>query len=314
MGRDKVQTSKLDTFSEYRTLLFSIAYRMLGSAADAEDIVQEAFLRWQAASDEQVRAPRAYLSTVVTRLCIDQVRSAQARREVYVGPWLPEPILTARMPEMMGTAELAESLSFAFLLLLESLGPVERAVFLLREVFDYSYPEIAGIVGKSEANCRQMVKRAREHLRERRPRFEVSREQQEKVTRRFLEVCAGGDMQGLLSMLSGEVTLASDSNGKVQAARNILHGASSVARFLFGVLAKLPAGQAITARMTEINGQPGIAVYIDGEPNSVIALDVEGDRITAVNMVLNPDKLDSVRGAGELPGEEYRLPTGRPRE
>lgn len=286
--------SKLETFNEYRTLLFSIAYRMLGSATDAEDIVQEAYLHWQDADAAEIRAPRSYLSTVVTRLCIDHVRSAQARREVYVGPWLPEPILTGGMPEMTGTVELAESLHFAFLLLLESLGPTERAVFLLREVFSYSYPEIAQMVGKSEANCRQMAHRAQERLREKRPRFQVSREQQEGITQRFIEVCAGGDMQGLLSMLATDVTLASDGGGKVQAARNVLHGPTNVARFLFGVLAKIPPGSSLTTQVVEINGQPGIVGYIDGKPSSVISFDCEGNQIVGINIVINPDKLGSL--------------------
>ncbi len=286
--------SNLETFNEHRTLLFSIAYRMLGSATDAEDIVQEAFLRWQTASDADVRTPRSYLSTVVTRLCIDHLRSAQARREVYVGPWLPEPVLTAQMPDLASTVELAESLSFAFMLLLENLGPEERAVFLLREVFDYSYVEIASIVGKSEANCRQMVSRARQHLHERRPRFQASREQQEEVTQKFIEVCSGGDMQALLSMLAPEVTLTSDGGGKVQAAHNILHGASNVARFLFGVINKLPPGAVLTTQLAEINGQPGVVVYLDGELNSTIVLDCAGGTIAAINIVLNPDKLGAV--------------------
>lgn len=283
--------SSLETFNQYRPLLFSIAYRMLGSASDAEDIVQEGFLRWQSASEDEVRSPKSYLSTVATRLCIDQLKSACARREVYVGPWLPEPILTGEMPEMTQTVELADSISFAFLLLLESLGPVERAAFLLREVFDYSYPEVAAIIGKSEANCRQMVHRAQQHLKERRPRFEVSREQQERVTQRFLEVCAGGDMQGLLSMLAPEVTLASDGGGKVQAARNVLHGPVNISRFLFGVISKLPQRSELMTKITEVNGQPGVIVYIDGKPNSVITIDLAGGQIIGVNIVVNPDKL-----------------------
>lgn len=288
---------KLETFNEYRTLLFSIAYRMLGSATDAEDILQDAFLRWQGASEADVRTPRSYLSAVVTRLCIDQLRSAQARREVYVGPWLPEPIFTERAPEMTSTVELAESLSLAFLRLLESLGPVERAVFLLREVFGYSYPEITSIVGKGEANCRQMARRAQQHLRENRPRFRVSNEQQERVTQRFIEVCAGGDMQGLLNMLADEVTLASDGGGKVQAARNILHGASNVARFIFGVIGKIPPGSDVKMEVSEINGQPTMVAYLDGALNSVIALDCQGDQIMGINIVLNPDKLGAVVAA-----------------
>lgn len=286
--------NKLETFNQYRTLLFSIAYRMLGSASDAEDVVQESFLRWQGAPESEVRSPHSYLSAVATRLSIDQLRSAHARREVYVGPWLPEPLLTAQMPDMTSTAELSESLSVAFLLLLESLGPVERAVFLLREVFSYSYEEIAGIVGKSEANCRQMIRRAQQHLRERRPRFEVSREQQELVTQRFLEVCAGGDMEGLLQMLAPNVTLVTDSGGKVQAARNVLNGQSNVARFIFGVLGKMPLGSTMTTRITEVNGQLGVITSIDGELNSVITFEYVGDQIQAINAVMNPDKLATV--------------------
>lgn len=288
---ERVAMNKVETFDEYRTLLFSIAYRMLGSAADAEDIVQEAYLRWQDADEGEVRSPRAFLSTVVTRLCIDQLRSAQARREVYVGQWLPEPILTGEMPDMTRSVELAESLSFAFMRLLESLSPVERAVFLLREVFSYSYPEIAVIVGKSEANCRQMTHRAQQHLREGRPRFEVSHEQQEKVTQRFLEVCAGGDMQGLLNMLSDDVTLTADGGGKVQAPINILHGPQNVARFLSGVLRKLTTGVSLTSHVAEVNGQPCVVAYIDGEIDSVLSLDSIDGRIININIVRNPDKL-----------------------
>lgn len=285
-------TSKLDTFNEYRTLLFSIAYRMLGSAADAEDIVQDAYLRWQEADEYSVHNPRSYLSTAVTRLCIDQLRSARAQREVYVGPWLPDPILTEQHPELTSTVELAESLSIAFLKVLENLGPVERAVFLLREVFDYSYQEIAAIVGKNEANCRQMVRRAQRHLREYRPRFEVSRDQQERVTQKFLEVCAGGDLNDLLSILSPEVTMATDSGGKVQAARNVLHGPSNVARFILAVLNKL--GPTFSAHIAEVNGQPGILSYLDGVLNSVTTLEIENGKIVAVSAMMNPDRLTGI--------------------
>ncbi len=296
-SRGRVGMDNLETFNMHRTLLFSIAYRMLGSAADAEDIVQEAFLRWQNADEAEVRSPRAFLSTVITRLCIDQLRSAQVRREVYVGPWLPEPIFTGGMPEMTSTAELAESLSFAFLHVLESLSPVERAVFLLREVFSYSYPEIATIIGKSEANCRQMVHRAQEHLKERRPRFEVSREQQEQVTQRFLEVCAGGDMEGLLSMLAPDVTLTADGGGKVRAPRNVLYGPVNVARFLGGVLNQLPEGATVTTQVEEVNGQPAILAYINGALDSVMAIECVGERIVGLKIVRNPDKLGMISGS-----------------
>ncbi len=173
-------------FDQHRGLLFAIAYRMLGSATDAEDIVQEAFVRWLQAGDEKVQSPKAYLSTIVVRLCINQAESARAQREVYVGSWLPEPILTSQRPEMVETVMLGETLSFAFLVLLERLGPLERAVVLLREVFEYDYPEIAEMVGKSEANCRQILRRAHQHLDQHRPRFDVSREQQTRMTEQFL--------------------------------------------------------------------------------------------------------------------------------
>ena len=286
--------NKVETFNQHRGLLFSIAYRMLGSAADAEDVLQEAFLRWQGAPEVEVRSPRSYLTAVVTRLSIDELRSARARREVYVGEWLPEPLPTSGSPELAGTVELAETISTAFLLLLEKLNPVERAVFLLREVFDYEYAEIASIVGKSEANCRQMVRRAREHLREGRPRFQVSREQQEAVAHKFLEVCAGGDMNALLSMLSVDSVMLSDGGGKARAAMLPIYGREKVARFVFGVIEKLlreNPGATFTARVIELNGQPAVATYCDSVLNSTIEFDFDGEKITRVFIVVNPDKL-----------------------
>ncbi|HET9496616.1 MAG TPA: RNA polymerase sigma-70 factor [Chloroflexia bacterium] len=290
----------VETFNQHRGLLFSIAYRMLGSAADAEDVLQDAFLRWQNAPEAEVRSPRSYLTAVVTRLSIDELRSARARREVYVGEWLPEPVPTAGSPELSGTVELAETISTAFLLLLEKLNPVERAVFLLREVFDYEYPEIAQIVGKSEANCRQMVRRARQHLREGRPRFRVSREQQEAIAHKFLEVCAGGDMNGLLAMLAEDSVLVADGGGKARAAMNRIYGREKVARFVFGVIEKVlreNPGAAFTATVTELNGQPAIASYIDGVLNSTLEFEFDGEHITNLYTVVNPDKLEGVARA-----------------
>ena len=287
----------VETFNQHRGLLFSIAYRMLGSAADAEDVLQEAFLRWQGASEAEVRSPRSYLTAVVTRLSIDELRSARARREVYVGEWLPEPVPTAGSPDLAGTVELAETISTAFLLLLEKLSPVERAVFLLREVFDYEYAEIAQIVGKSEANCRQMVRRAREHLRAGRPRFQVSREEQERVAHKFLEVCAGGDMNALIAMLSENAVLVSDGGGKARAATLPIYGPEKVARFVFGVIEKLMRenpGATFSATVVELNGQPAIATYLDGVLNSTITFDFDGEHITSVYTVVNPDKLEGV--------------------
>jgi RNA polymerase sigma-70 factor (ECF subfamily) len=244
--------SRTEVFDGYRPLLFSIAYRMLGGVMDAEDVVQEAYLRWRGASEGEVRSPRAYLSAVVTRLCIDHLRSARVRREEYVGPWLPEPLPTGPGSDDAGPAGLDESLSMAFLVLLESLTPTERAVFLLREVFDYDYAEVSHIVGKSEANCRQIARRARESVAARRPRFEHSPEQQERLMRQFLRACTTGDMPALLELLADDVTLWSDGGGKARAALNPIHGPDRVARFFLGVLQKAPS--ALTIRPAMING------------------------------------------------------------
>ncbi len=278
-------------FDEYRPLLFAIAYRMLGSVMDAEDMVQETFLRWQAAPQADVRAPKAYLTSVITRLCIDVLRSAKARREAYIGAWLPEPLVTEGR-EGVEAAMLSDSLSTAFLVLLEQLGPTERAVFLLREVFDYEYAEIAAIVGKSEANCRQMVTRARQHIREGRPRVAVARPETERVFGRFVQSLAEGDVSGLLALLAPDVTLVCDGGGKATAARNPVHGPDRVTRFLLGIQRKAPPG--FTARLAWINGQPGVIGFVDGAPNLALSLAVEADRVVGVYLVLNPDKLGAL--------------------
>jgi RNA polymerase sigma-70 factor (ECF subfamily) len=281
-------------FNQYRALLFSIAYRMLGSATDAEDIVQEAFLRWLEASDGEIQSPKAFLSTVVTRLCIDQLRSARAQREQYVGPWLPEPIPTDQRQDLTETAILAESLSFAFLVMLESLGPLERVVFLLREVFDYDYAEIAAIVGKSEAYCRQVLHRAHQHLKQRRPRFEVSREQQERITSQFLHASLGGDMQGLLNLLADDVVFVADSGGKGLGGPQPVRGADKVARGALGGRRFLPPG--MQGSIEEVNGQPAIVGYDDGRPVIAVLLSIEGERIRNIYQVTNPDKLHWLSG------------------
>lgn len=306
MGRSREQggsvVGKVETFGRYRPLLFSIAYGMLGSVMDAEDVVQEAFVRWQRTPTAEVRSPKAYLSTTTTRLCIDQLRSAKVRREEYVGPWLPEPLLA----EQEEPAVVDEALSMAFLVLLESLTPVERAVFLLREIFDYEYAEISRLVGKSEANCRQIARRARESVAARRPRFESSPEQEENLTGSFLAACVGGDMEGLLALLSEDVTLYSDGGGKTRAALNPIRGPEKVARFLAGILGKVPPG--FVVRQTRVNGRPGLVGYFgDGSPQSVVTLEVADGNIRAIRLVVNPDKLGAVpplRGTerGEVPG------------
>jgi RNA polymerase sigma-70 factor (ECF subfamily) len=281
------QTTQI--FNQYRRLLFAIAYRMLGSATDAEDMVQEAFVRWLQADEPAVQSPRAYLSTIVVRLCIDHLRLARTQREVYVGPWLPEPLPTGPPPELAGTALLAESLSFAFLIMLENLRPLERAVFLLHEVFDYTYDEIAPVVGKSVANCRQILHRAHEHLGRRQPRFDVSREQQERLTTQFLRASVNGDMQGLLALLADDIVFTGDGGGKTATALRPVRGPDKVARGMLGGLRRMPPGT--IPRIEEINGQPAIVGYTEGQPYGVILLDTDGERIHHIYTVLNPDKL-----------------------
>lgn len=275
-------------FDEYRGLLFSIAYRMLSSATDVEDMVQEAFVRWLQTGDEEVQSPKAYLSTIVVRLCINQAESARARREVYVGSWLPEPILTSQRPEMVETAMLGETLSFAFLVLLEQLGPLERAVFLLREVFEYDYPEIAEMVGKSEANCRQILRPAHHHLDQHRPRFAASREQQAHMTEQFLRASTSGEMQGLLNLLTDDIVFIGDGGGKVPVALKPIHGPDKVAR---GTTGGLRFFSEMQTHMEEVNGRPAIIGYLDGHPCGVLMCEIEGERIRQIYAVVNPEKL-----------------------
>ncbi|HYO91893.1 MAG TPA: sigma-70 family RNA polymerase sigma factor [Pyrinomonadaceae bacterium] len=279
-----------EIFNEHRRLLFSLAYRMLGSVADAEDMVQEAFLRWQAADAEEIKAPKAYLSTIVTNLCINHLTSARVKREEYVGPWLPEPLITDESQDPMRNIQMADSLSMAFMVLLESLTPTERACFLLREVFDYEYEEIARMLGKTEANCRQMVSRARLHIRERRPRFDVSSETRARLTGQFMQACASGDLQGLMSLLAEDATLTSDGGGRVTAARKPIHGADHIARFLTGLVKKAGPGR-LSIRPMLVNGQPGFITYWDDRLVNVLSLDIADNQIRAVYIVVNPDKL-----------------------
>jgi RNA polymerase sigma-70 factor (TIGR02957 family) len=282
-------------FNSLRPSAFAIAYRMLGSASEAEDMVQEGFLRLHRAraAGERIESPRAYLSTVVSRLALDQLRSARARRETYVGEWLPEPLLTSDDDDPAGKAETADSLSLAFLVLLESLSPEQRAAFLLHDVFDYRYPEIAEIVGTSEQNARQLTTRARRHVQQRRLRFDASRHQREQLATRFFAAAEEGDLQGLQELLAHDVVLHGDGGGKAPAIAQALHGRSKVARALtrgFVRLKTLLGG--FNARREEINGQPG-ALFFDrhGRLASVIILDIVDGQIQAVNSIVNPDKL-----------------------
>lgn len=275
------------TFEDVRPLLFSLAYRMLGSAADAEDIVQDAFIRYEQADD--VEHPKAYLSKVVTRLCIDHLRSARVRRESYVGTWLPEPLLTDSTPDVSEEVEQSDSLSLAFLVMLETLSPVERAVFLLREVFGYEYDEIGETVGKSADNCRQIAHRAKRHIEARRPRFKPEKERRDELLGAFFVACGQGDLESLMELLAEDVTLWSDGGGKVKAARRPIEGRAKVARFLLGILAK--EKRVLDIQVAEVNGSPGFVVFDGGRPRTVAALEMTQDGIQGVHLVVNPDKL-----------------------
>jgi RNA polymerase sigma-70 factor, ECF subfamily len=278
---------------ELRPLLFSIAYRMLGSVGDAEDVVQEAYLRAERAQADgtRIESRRAFLTTVTTRLAIDELRSARARRETYVGPWLPEPLLTSTEPDAAEHAEMADSLSMSFLVLLETLTPVERAVFLLREVFEYGYDEIAEIVGKSEANCRQILTRARKRIDEGRPRFEADRRQQEELARRFLDAFEEGDVDGLVELLAADAVFVGDGGGKGRGISRPVHGREPVTRLLVSFLPRYRSASA-TVRLGEVNGQPG-ALFFDADERlvNVFAFEVAEGAIQAVRSVINPDKL-----------------------
>jgi RNA polymerase sigma-70 factor (ECF subfamily) len=278
----------LETFLGLRSSLFAVAYRMLGSATDAEDILQEAYVRWCQRGQDKVAAPTAYLTTIVTRLCIDQLRSARARRETYKGPWLPEPVEVGA-PEPGQSAALADSLSLAFLVLLEELQPVERAAFLLHDVFDYPYDEIAGIVGRTEAACRQLVSRARRRVDAPRQRFDADHTHGRELTRQFLVACGTGDLEGLLSLLSDDVILWTDGGGKVRAAMRPVTGPYRSARFLLSVAKRVPQG--VTTREVDLNGQPGLVFENDGRVTLALTLDLLGEQIVGVRVVTNPDKL-----------------------
>jgi RNA polymerase sigma-70 factor (ECF subfamily) len=283
---NREQDTLMEAFEDYRPLLFSIAYRMLGSAMEAEDMVQEAYLRYQATPPDHIQSPKAFLSTIVTRLCLDQLKSAKTQRETYIGPWLPEPVLT----DTMLPSHDYDSISMAFLVLLESVTPVERAVFLLREVFDYDYAEIARVVGKEEAACRQLFSRARKHITERRPRFHSTPEEHQQMIGQFLMAVTSGDLDGLMNLLAEDVTWWSDGGGKVPAARRPLHGRDNVARFALA-LPRL-ALEGIQVEIAEVNGQTAVIFRrADGAPYYVMTFEVGDGRIQAVRAIGNPDKL-----------------------
>jgi RNA polymerase sigma-70 factor (ECF subfamily) len=279
----------LDEFDLHRSALFGLAYRMLGSVMDAEDIVQEAFLRWQNVSESEVRSPRAYLMTTVTRLCVDQLRLARVQREEYVGAWLPEPLLQSPESDTARLNEIDESISTAFLVLLESLSPLDRAVFLLHEVFNYTFAEIGTIIDRTPADCRQIGHRARQRLMEGRPRFKVEAEPVEEVVQTFLRACLGGDIGELLGLLAPDVTVTHDSGGRTHAVRNTVVGPDRTARLFLGIFRKW--SPPLSFSIAIINGQSALVSCQDGQVVNVTTFDVREGKIHAIYQMLNPDKL-----------------------
>jgi RNA polymerase sigma-70 factor (TIGR02957 family) len=301
---DERTSDPVRVFDERRALLISVAYRVLGSVTDAEDAVQEAWLRWSGVDHSRVEDPRAFLVRVTTRLAIDRLRRAKARRESYVGPWLPEPILTRQDPAE--DAAMAESVSMAMLVVLETLSPLERAVFVLKEAFGMPHAEIAEVLGRKEEAVRQLARRAREHVRERRTRFDANQVEQRRVTERFLEATSTGDLEGLMAVLSPGVTLVADGGGRVLAPRRPVHGAEKVARFLLAVateertakflesVGSEPSGE-VRVHLAQVNGEPGVVITAGGEPISALILDVSEGVAQTIHLVANPEKLAGVR-------------------
>lgn len=280
-------TTTPETFENYRPLLFSIAYRMLGSVMEAEDMVQEAYLRYEAVSQNEIRSPKAFLTTVITRLCLDELKSAKTQREQYIGTWLPEPLLTAPSPSAIVGKQ--ESISMAFLVLLEHLSPMERAVFLLREVFDYPYEDIARMVDKSEANCRQYYHRAKQYLVERRPRFEPSPEESRRLIEGFLQAADTGAGDILEQLLAEDIVVYGDGGGKAPAARKPIIGREAAARVLRGGLRFVPADAKF--KMVEINGAPALMWGNDTQVYGVMQISVSGGLVREIHAIFNPDKL-----------------------
>lgn len=298
-------TTRDELLDELRPTSFAIAYRMLGSVSEAEDVVQEALLRVHQSLDagEDIASPRAFVATVTTRLAINELRSARARRERYVGEWLPEPIITdgsGGATDPAGHAETADSLSLAMLVLLESLSPEQRAVLLLHDVFGYGYPEITGIVGKSEDNVRQLAARARQHVKARRPRFSTTREQQQELVQRFFAAAQQGDLAGLEALLAHDVQLTGDGGGKVPALARSLRGRSRVAHTLTNWLRLLARFPQVSVRQVEVNGDPG-ALFLDDQERllAVWALDIADGEVTGIRSIVNPDKLAHLGPVGD---------------
>ena len=297
-------TDPLAAFERHRRLLFTVAYQMLGSVADAEDVVQDTWLRWSATDRADVADPRAYLVRIASRLALDRLGSARSRRESYVGPWLPEPLLTASSPVASAApdpddaAALGDQVSLALLVVLETLSPAERAVFVLREVFGLPAAEVAAILGRSEAAVRQTAHRAREHVRARQPRFDTDRSTQRLATERFLAACAGGDVEALLAALAPDVVLVSDGGGRAKAALRPIVGAGKVARFLLATTAQGLEIPGLHVEIAEINGAPGVVAWVGGEPYMTISLVLVDGLVEQVLVVRNPEKLTGLPAVG----------------
>lgn len=279
-------------FEDLRPALSRLAYRMLGSLPDVDDVLQEAYLRWSRAPRDEVRTPQAWLNTTVTRLCIDRRRAIDARKETYVGPWLPEPIVEVAAPPADAQAEAVESVSLAMMVVLESLTPVERAAYLLRRAFDYSYAEIAAMLEKSEANCRQLVSRAEEHVRQRKPRYDATRAEAERITGAFVAACTSGDLDGLVALLADDAVVYSDGGGKAKAALAPVVGADRVSRFFLGIMRKTPELRRF--QFVSVNGMPGLMASADGGVANVMTFEIVDGRIAKCFIIRNPDKLARV--------------------
>jgi RNA polymerase sigma-70 factor (ECF subfamily) len=283
------------TFEGHRGRLFGIAYRMLGSRADAEDVIQETYLRWHQSDKDQIHTPEAWLVSVATRLSIDRLRSSAVQREAYVGPWLPEPLVGSAFPSLDEQIDLKSNISIAFMVLLERLAPEERAAFLLHDVFDSDYSEIAGMLEKTEASCRQIVHRARERVRRAHRRFEVTEEDRARLVEKFSAAIEAQDENSLLSLFAEDARLTGDGGGKVPAATRIIHGSKNIARLFIGLMRKFSGRVKLIP--TLINGEPGLISYRDGELFSALAFETDGGQILALYHVLNPEKLSAIRPA-----------------
>jgi RNA polymerase sigma-70 factor, ECF subfamily len=272
---------------------------MLGSVADAEDMVQDTYIRWQLSSSDDIQSPRAFLVTIVTRLCINYLQSARIQREHYVGQWLPEPLITEPGSDPADNVQADEFVSIAFLVLLERLNPTERAVFLLREVFDYEYREVAEILGLNEANCRQILRRARQHLAGSQRRFDTTRSKRQELLERFVRASRSGDLESLIEMIEDDVVLYTDGGGKAFAVPNPIYGAMNVARAIVMGGSKFHPRETVVLRQASVNGAPGVVTYLAGRPLYVLTIDTSEERIRSIYFVTNPDKLSHIPSLDE---------------